>query len=179
MFINKNKELLPYYELAKSMLDYNSLDGCFKWSKDRVGKGRPFKKGDLAGGYDNRSGYHYISFRIKGVAKHLKAHRLAWYITYGELPDIIDHIDGDKTNNSIRNLRECRVMQNSFNRGKTKHNKTGYKGIFKRKDCNRWCAQIRYNGVKYHLGSFESPEEASEAYNKKAQELHGEFYKAP
>ena len=177
MCINKNQELIPYYELAKNMLEYNPLNGSLTWSIDRRGKGRPFKKGDLAGGVDKKSNYHYISFRIDGISKHLSSHRIAWYITYGELPSIIDHIDGDRSNNRIDNLRECNVMQNSFNRDKSYNNKAGYRGVFKRSDSNRWCAQIKYNGVKYHLGSFSSPKEASEAYNKKAKELHGEFYK--
>lgn len=87
----------------------------------------------------------------------------------------VDHIDGNTMNNTRVNLRLSTSSQNQCNRGKSKRNTTGYKGVTYRN--RKWIAQIGLNGKVYYLGVFDSPEEAHEAYKKAAMELHGTFAK--
>jgi hypothetical protein len=84
------------------------------------------------------------------------AHRLAWYLTYGELPEIIDHINRNRNDNRLCNLRNVTTQQNAFN--------TNAKGIRKIKNKDTWTAQITINNKQIYLGSFKSEEEAQTAY---------------
>jgi hypothetical protein len=131
------------------------------------------KVGENAGGI----GYEgYINIRVNG-AKY-RAHRLAWLYVHGSWPQMhIDHIDGIKSNNKILNLRECNRTQNMRNKGSSKNNNSGFKGVSWKKDANKWVAQARLNGKKIYLGYFDIPQEANAAYQAFAKENHGEFYK--
>ena len=90
------------------------------------------------------------------------------------LPEV-DHIDNNKLNNRVENLRWCSRLQNQWNKGKPVRNKSGYKCVSFRKDRNKWRSQITINNKTTHLGCFDTAEEAYTAYCKKAIELHGEF----
>lgn len=91
-----------------------------------------------------------------------------------------DHIDHNGLNNQKSNLRVCTPAQNSRNTSKrvTKNN-SKYLGTFYRKKVSsgskKWMATIQHDNKNYHLGHFNTEEEAAIAYNKKAIELHGEF----
>jgi len=169
MSINKNAEKLPYYERAREILNYNTRTGEFTRFNKNTGLYE-------YAGTTTASGYCRIGLVLNGIQKKLLAHRIAWFIVHGSLPNMIDHIDGDKTNNSINNLRECSKQQNSFNRGKTVNNTSGYKGVSWHNEKNKWRAIVTHDGKSLFLGYFNCPKEASEAYQAKAKELHGEFY---
>lgn len=83
----------------------------------------------------------------------------------------VDHVDGNGLNNTRANLRICTKAQNGQNR--RPWSACGYRGVTPNK--KGWSATIEANGVRYRLGTFPTPEEAAEAYNAKATELHGEF----
>lgn len=85
----------------------------------------------------------------------------------------IDHINGNKLDNRVSNLRLATASQNHCNRPKSSRNTSGYKGVGKRN--GRWRVKIRLNGIDYHVGYFSSLEEAAQAYDVRAKELHGEF----
>ena len=120
-----------------------------------------------------------ISISVNGNRKILLAHRIAWFVAYDELPnDMIDHIDHNKLNNGISNLRSCTHQQNGFNRGKQANNTSGFKGVCWVKRDKKWGAQIYQNGKSIYLGAFDCPQEASNTYETKAKELHKEFYNA-
>lgn len=88
----------------------------------------------------------------------------------------VDHADRNGLNNRrSTNLRLATSSQNKANRGLTKSNKSGFKGVFWDKNRGKWRAEIRYQRVKHYLGQFESPTEAAEAYRAAAQRLFGEF----
>jgi hypothetical protein len=87
----------------------------------------------------------------------------------------IDHIDGNRKNNFFLNLRECTSQQNNFNRGKNKNNKSGYKGVGYDKKARKWVARICENRKEKYLGSFQTKEEAHEAYKQKAKKIHGHY----
>jgi hypothetical protein len=82
-------------------------------------------------------------------------HRIVWFLAYGEIsPDkVIDHIDGDPTNNRLNNLRLVDQGQNNRNAKKNKLNTSGISGVYYELACNRWCAIWRENG-KQHKKSF-------------------------
>ena len=109
-------------------------------------------------GYKSSKGYIIIDTKIDKQRYTIKGHRFAWFYFYGELPTkFIDHIDGDRCNNKIENLRDVTKQQNAFNRTKAK----GY-CWFKRD--NKWKAQIQLNQKNIHLGYFESEDSARQAY---------------
>lgn len=85
----------------------------------------------------------------------------------------VDHIDRNGLNNSRSNLRVATRSQNLANRGKTRANTSGYKGVFARG--RRWLAQIKVNGEAIRLGTYETREEAARAYDKGALKFFGEF----
>lgn len=95
--------------------------------------------------------------------------------TQKEKGQVIDHIDGNPSNNRKSNLRICTVSENGFNRGKPKNNTSGAKGVSWNKKSQKWCARIMSNGKDYIIGLFDTIKEASDAYDAKAIELHGEF----
>ena len=169
MSINKNAELLPYYERAKDILKYNPTTGLItRFIKCR-------NRDELAGTLNK--GYIKIGVSLIDSRRYLLAHRLAWYIYYGELPNVIDHINGIKTDNSISNLRSCTQQQNTFNRTSNSNNTSGYKGVAWHKGAKKWISQIRINGHLLYLGSYDSAEEANKAYEEKAKEAYGIYFK--
>jgi len=98
------------------------------------------------------------------------AYRLVWLFHHGYIPDMIDHIDGDPTNNRIENLRECTKSENLRNRGKQKNNTSGLKGVYWNKRANKW--EARCDG---YLGIFETKEEAAKVVQEYRERNHGEF----
>lgn len=113
--------------------------------------------------------------RIILYDKRFYYHHAAWALFYGEWPEkLIDHIDGDQSNNRIKNLRQADKAQNGHNRGVTRKNKLGVKGICLTRE-GRYRAEIRAYGKAYHIGHFRTLEEAQAAYAVRASELHGEF----
>ena len=119
-----------------------------------------------------------IDLHENGKAKTFNVHRLVG-IAFLENPDnkpMIDHIDENKANNNVKNLRWATSSDNLVNQGKYKNNQSGFKGVLFYKPSNKYKAYIRINGKEKHLGYFKSAEEASRAYDAKAKELHGEFF---
>jgi len=97
-------------------------------------------------------------------------------IAGAELPpyQIIDHKDNNPLNNTRENLRLATASQNSINRATNHNNKSGFRGVTPTKN-GRFTASIGLNQKKYMLGTFDTAEEAYEAYCKAAKELHGEW----
>jgi hypothetical protein len=104
------------------------------------------------------------------------AHRIIWVMHFGEVPKshCLDHIDGDKLNNKISNMRLVTRQQNCFNSA-AKKSGTGKKGVCLCKRTMKWTARIQVSGVVKNLGRFDSVEEAGDAYLAAAQEYHGQF----
>lgn len=131
-------------EYLKELFDYNGQD--LVW---RVARGSA-AVGAIAGCID-LAGYRII--RIKG--KGYKAHRLIWLYHYGELPDFyLDHIDQDKVNNSINNLRPVDHQMNMKNRALQANNKSGCVGVRICKVTGKWRAQGKIDSRYISLGSY-------------------------
>lgn len=151
--------------LVKELFYYK--DGGLYWKENR-GKN---KTKDKRIGWQRPNNYRYAS--INNVS--CMEHRLVFLYHHGYLPAFIDHIDGNKGNNAIENLREATKQQNEFNKGTNTTNTSGYKGVSYHKGDGKWRATMRVNGKQKHLGNFDTPEEAQAAYCKAAAALHKEF----
>lgn len=117
--------------------------------------------------------YIVSSVKIGNKNINIKMHRL---IMNPSKDEQIDHINRDKWDNRKLNLRICNNAENNWNKTKLTNNKSGYKGVWWSKERHKWVASIKCNGRKYYIGRFNTPEEAHEAYKKKARELFGAFY---
>lgn len=142
---------------------------------------RAFSRGGTARGITREPGWRGAidaqGYRRIGIDRvFYKAHRLAWLYVHGVAPrDLMDHIDGNRDNNRIANLREATAAQNAAN-SKAK-NPNSLKGTSFNVRRNEWVAQIEAGGKNYCLGRFKSEQEAHAAYCAKADELFGEFAK--
>lgn len=145
----------------KAIVDYEDRDlASFVWSV--------FKKGNTV--YANRR--ETVNGKI--VIVHL--HRIILERKIGrrlESYELVDHINRDGRNNTRDNLRLATQSQNLANR----HTRSpyGYKGVSWEKRRHKWLAQIGFNYKSIFIGYFDTPEEAHEAYCRKADELFGEF----
>lgn len=126
------------------------------------------KAGSVAGS-PNPFGYQKIGFKGKVYS----AHRMIWILFNGDIPDglCIDHINGNKSDNRIENLRLVTHKQNMENVGRPATNVSGYKGVSWWKATGKWKAQICHAGKKYHIGLYETKEEARDAYERRAKEF--------
>ena len=109
---------------------------------------------------------------IDGKYKTIYLHRV---IANAQEGQDVDHINGDKTDNSPENLRVCTRAENLQNSRVHKGNTSGYKGVCWDKQMKKWRGQIRGNGRNIFLGLFKRKEEAAMAYNESAKKLFGEF----
>lgn len=128
------------------------------------------KQGDYAGTLDKSTGYVKVNFDGKVCL----VHRLVWALVYGEEPKgMIDHIDGNRSNNKIGNLRCC---DNQTNMQNLKHARidsvTGVLGVSLCKLTGRFVSRIRAGAKYLSLGRFETVEQASLAYITAKRELH-------
>jgi hypothetical protein len=104
------------------------------------------------------------------------AHRVAWVLHYGEWPaKNIDHINGDRGDNRIGNLRLADHHENLWNVGKHPNNTSGYKGVGWSASNNAWKARIAVKGKRIFLGHFKDKQEAYDAYCAAAEKYHGAF----
>ena len=142
-------------ERLKKLLDYDPETGEFTWIKPP--KNRSYLLGTVAGSKFS-VGYIYIKIDTHSY----RAHRLAWLYMYGAWPNsILDHINGNKTDNRISNLRVVTITSNNLNIAKAnKQNKLKVRGVTKFR--NKFRVKVRNN----HIGCFDTIEEAAAAYEK-------------
>lgn len=122
------------------------------------------KAGDQAG-HKHNQGYFLVG--IKG--KRYLTHRVIWEMHNGAIPVgfEIDHIDRDRSNSKISNLRLVTRTQNNGNQSKQEGTSSQYKGVCKMRN-GKWQAYIKKNSKKIHLGTFQTEELAAEVYKKEA-----------
>ena len=130
--------------------------------------------------YAGREAFTFISANgyptghLLGKAR--KAHRVIWAIVTGAWPtEFLDHINGVRSDNRFCNLREATMAENNRNRGPSRFNTSGYKGVRYDKKSNRWIAKIGYQNAPVYLGCFKTAEEAYDAYCEGSKRLYGEY----
>lgn len=155
-------------KILKTLFSYDSATGDFT---RLVRTSNNTKVGEIAG-YLRVNGY--VEIRINWEP--YLAHRLAWLYMHGNWPvEQIDHINGVRNDNRFCNLREATRSQNLQNVFKPSVNNTsGLRGVVYHKRDKKYQAQIRVDGAQKHLGSFNTPEEASAAYLA-AKKIHHPF----
>ena len=147
-------------------IEYDPETGAFTWAK--------FRRGCCAGkiaGHVNRHGYRVI----KLARKPIRAHRLAWFLSFGVWPTKgIDHKNGIRDDNRLSNLRDVDHSVNMQNkRSAMSNNKSsGLLGVTWNKQHRRWQSKIMVNKKFHHVGLFDSPHEAHAAYLNKKRQLH-------
>jgi len=128
-------------------------------------------------GYIAEDGYR----RVCIDKKYYYIHRIVWWMSTGkEVPDdlFIDHIDGNRLNNKIENLRLASALENQYNKARQVNGTSQYKGVWFDAVKNCWKASIRTNdGNRHYIGQFVTELEAAVAYDKLAIQIQGEFAK--
>ncbi len=148
-------------EKLRELLNYDPDTGIFTW---KVSTSNRVKVGDAAGSLDG-GGYQQISVQ----SRLYKAHRLAWLHMHGTWPKLdIDHINRNRSDNRITNLRDVSHKQNHQNRS---DNASGHPGVSWHKLTSRWQVKIMHNYKQIHLGCFSILEEAIAA-RKAAEKLY-------
>jgi len=118
------------------------------------------------------NGYLVVNLWHEGRDKKFKVHQLIWMYVHGRWPDqVIDHIDGNRLNNKLSNLREVTCQQNRQNNRRVNSN-SGYMGVHKISSNNKYVASIGVDKKVIYLGSFDDPEKAHLEYCKAAQKYH-------
>lgn len=148
----------------KSVVVYDNKTGLFTWTRNAS----PGLVGKIAGHISG--GYRVI--KIHG--KHYRAHHLAWLYVHGELPTLLDHINGKPDDNRIENLRIATIRQNVANSRKPESNTSGAKGV-RIVGNGKFKATVTSYGQKHDLGTYNTLEEAKQAYLKGAEARFGEF----
>lgn len=161
---------LPPLNIVRDRLSYDAETGTLTW-RSRAGTHARWNTryaGRPAGTVTDRG---YIAISIDG--RFYKAHRLAWYAHHGTLPaGFVDHVNGDKTDNRLANLRDVPHQTNMRNQRLRSDNTTGVPGVYRRSD-GGWYAQGRtLDGRNKHIGNFASFEDAASARSE-FQRRHG------
>ena len=147
---------------------YNPINGQFVWRRSISGH---IKQGCFAGSL-NRQGY----WTLRLDTEYYLAHRVAWFWVYGEWPKgEIDHINSNRQDNRIDNLRDVTRSINQHNGRPYRNNKSKLKGVTYLKARRKWMAQIQRDKKHYYLGLYDTKEEAHAAYCAGAARHYGKF----
>ena len=151
----------------RELLHYDPSTGAFT---RRVSTAPNARAGDRAG-YPDGAGYAQMHLDNRQY----RSHRLAWLYVYGEWPkDQLDHIDRDRSNNRIANLREVDNLQNGQNRSVSIRNKSGYSGVSWYKRDSKWKVTLRASGLDIFIGYFADIEEAIAARKDAELKYHAD-----
>lgn len=160
--LQMNNKQLPSQEILHNFFDY--ADGQLFWKKSKA----KAKAGNPVGWVEKNG---YVATNLNGTR--YRVHRLIFMFFNNYCPEFIDHIDGNKKNNKIENLRPANKFENACNRKASKKNKLNVKGVCVER--GKYKANIKKFGKTIHIGYFESLEDAKNAYTIAAKKIHGEF----
>lgn len=176
---------LPSQEVLRQLLDYDPETGILRW-KERGPEW--FQSSDRRSAAERAANFNashagkeagekfvvgYRRVRLFGLYRW--SHRIVWKIVYGVEPEQIDHINGQKDDNRLKNLRAVTDAENALNKRFTKISSSGVLGVTKRSDTGTWQAHIGFRGQKIKLGTFSSLDAAIAA--RRAAEREYGFHK--
>lgn len=171
---------LPAKEYLHECFLYDAASGHLIW------KARPLHH------FKNETGMKCVNARMAGLraqsslngryyitsinSKFYLCHRIVWCMHYGYWPDgDIDHINGNKLDNRIENLRFVDRSQNMSNVGMQKNNKSGFIGVFWASRTRKWQAVVAHKKKNIYIGTFDCPVQAAKAYNEAVLKYHGSY----
>ena len=131
----------------------------------------------ISNGAVNSGGYRHVRLNTGGKYINVKIHQLVSK-AFLENPDAkryVDHIDNDRANNNVNNLRWATRGENNRNASVRKDNKSGVKGVFWDNKKNKYVSYINIDGVRIHLGVFDNLEDTKQARIQRANEVFGVF----
>lgn len=171
------------HEHLLKILHYDPVTGIFTWLErpvtkeklrtDKIWNTRYASK--TAGSVGNQN-YFRIVISVGKKKHYIGSHRLAWFYITKQWPlTDIDHINMNVQDNRFSNLRLASRSQNNANSKPPRDNTSGKKGVCFDSSRGQWKAEIKKDGVRFHIGRFESFEEACDARRNKAFALFGEF----
>lgn len=162
---------LPSVERVRELFNYDPLTGLLTRRKRIKGA-----RHDRPVGTPNNDGH--LICRVDYTIYYV--HRIIWLHFYGEPPpQLVDHINGCRSNNRISNLRPADFTGNSRNRGLQKNNKTGFKGVHFSKNESKFKSSIKVGRQTLHLGYFDTAAAAGAAYEVASKRYHREFSRGP
>lgn len=153
---------------------YDPDTGSITWKRNFYASNGALlrKPGDIAGTTLSNG---YVQLRVNG--KGYLAHRVGWLLTHGKWPaQLLDHVNGNPSDNRLSNLREADTTQNHWNRRKGRVGEAGFRGVFRNQSGRRWRAVFTHEGKKVYVGTFTTPEEAAAAREKAVAAVRGEFH---
>jgi len=161
--MERNMEITQ--QLVKELFEYR--DGELY---RRIGTSSNAKTGDKAG---SLSGDGYLQTNIN--AKKYKNHRIIFLYHHGYLPEFIDHIDNNRLNNHINNLRETSILQNNRNARTRAGNTSGVKGVYWYKATQKWGVRINVNSKEKFFGYYHDINVAKFIVETMRNKYHGKF----
>ena len=153
-------------DLLNELFEYDKETGKLYWKVVR-------QRGNVGDEVGCDNGRGYLVTRIND--KVYRVHRVIFLMHKGYLPKTLDHVNGDRADNRIENLRAVTSSQNQYNRKLNKNNTSGYKGVYYHKKTAKFRARISHLNKNIYLGSYNTPEEADVAVRAAREKLHGSF----
>jgi hypothetical protein len=160
------------------MEEFRLIQAFPMYEVSNLGRVRNIATKKVLGNYNHKTNRSLVHLWVDNkVYKTVYVHRLVAlaFIDNPENKPFVDHIDQNPRNNHVTNLRWCTMAENQRNYHKPKNNTSGIRGVSFHKRLNKWMAVIIHKKKRYHLGHFNTIEEAAEVRKRKANELFGEF----
>jgi outer membrane murein-binding lipoprotein Lpp len=159
------------------MEEYKIIKNFEKYSVSNFGNVKNSITEHILKPADNGQGYLCVSLSRNGKGFNKRVNRLVAeaFLENPNNKPYVDHIDNNRANNRLENLRWATFSENQMNSSLCKVNTSGVKGVHYYKPYGKWMAHIRINRKKITIGYFKTLEEAQQARMKKANELFGEF----
>ena len=181
----ENREIPPtetHLQTFQDCMHYDPETGKVTWTQNPPNVFR-----DLIGkevGTLMNSGYRRMNMQQGGTRRSYAVHRIAWFLHYNEWPEQeCDHINHNRSDNRISNLRLVSIGLNNRNCKLRKDNKSGYRGVVRYTATGdyrgKWAARVHHQHKLWHLGIFDDPAEASAVVEAFYQELDGDDYVPP
>lgn len=166
---------LPSQERLHQLFEYSLITGLLYVKAERHGYAQG-QAVDCTPAWNKDGSPRHARVRVDG-RKYLQ-HRIIWKMITGQEPRYIDHASGDTFVNAWHNLRDATQQENCFNKSASRSGASKYKGVDQNARSKKWRARIMVHGKHISLGYFKTELQAAQAYQSKARELHGTFYRS-
>ena len=155
------------WSMLKNLLEYKN--GDLFWKVDR---GSQKVQGKKAG---TKLPTGHVVVRIRELGGAIYAHRIVFYLINGYVPNMIDHVNNNPSDNRIENLRVCTRSENYMNKGAHRNSKSRIKNVYFNKRLNTWYVQLKAGGRVFYVGCLKTVEEAKAVAFALREKHHGQF----